>query len=325
MRRVIIPPSLAISRWTRSISGFALLLILTTFVLHRIFGMPTLVALNLALLAYVIAAAGLVLGLFGAFIIWRTGAEGTGNVALGVMLSLAILLAPPLVLQAASNTPQLNDVTTDFSRPPPFQSVTALRGAGANPVTYRRDEFAEQQQEHYPDIKPLMINRPATETFALVVDALKRENLDVVRQDPPSDDGGAPGFIEATDRTLVFGFYDDVAVRIQPFDGGARVDMRSASRFGRHDLGRNAERLRTLMRQVVVRLEETVPAIASEAGKTGKPDEAKQEESARRARVSARRARARARARAQRARERRAPRRQRPMEVPRYISPMPGY
>lgn len=324
MRRVITPPSLAISRWTRSVAAFALLLLFAAFLLHRIFGMPTMVAINLAKFAYFVAATALVLACIGGYAIWRSGAPGTGNIAAGLVVSLCILLAPPIVLQAASRMPQINDVTTDFTSPPPFQSVSALRSLGANPVAYPGTTFAHRQREHYPDIKPLIVNRDAVECFALVVDALKRENLTIVRADPPGEDGARPGYLEAMDRTLLFGFYDDVAVRVSDIGDSARIDMRSASRFGRHDLGRNATRLRTLMRQVVVRLEETVPAIDAVADRE-KKQKAKPGESRSRARVSARRSRARARARAQREQGRRVRQRQRRVRVPGYISPIPGY
>ena len=324
MRRVITPPSLAISRWTRTVAAFALLLLIAAFFLHRVFGMPTLVAMNLAKFAYFVACVALLLAMAGGYVIWRTGAAGTGNIAAGLLVSLGILLAPPLVLQAASDMPQINDITTDFERPPPFQSISGLRPHGANPVAYPGVTYADKQREYYPDLKPLFVNRPSAETFALVADALKRQNLLIVREDPPTEDGADPGFLEATDRTLVFGFYDDVAVRVSAQGEGARIDMRSASRYGRHDLGRNAKRMRTLMRQVVVRLEETVTAIEpvlSDKKKKGSMSDG----SVRRSKVSVRRSRARARARARRAQERRVRRRRRRQEVPRYISPMPGF
>ncbi len=323
MRRVVTPPSLAISRWTRFVSAFALLLLLAAFFLHRVFAMPTLVAMNLAKFAYIVAAGGLLLALAGGFAIWRTGAAGTGNIALGMLVSTGILMAPPLILSASSHIPQINDLTTDFAKPPPFQSVSGLRPLGSNPVAYPGNNFAEQQRAHYPDLKPMVINRSSPETFALVVDALKRENMTVVREDPPSEDGTAPGFLEAPDRTLVFGFYDDVAIRVSGTQDASRVDIRSASRFGRHDLGRNAARMRTIMRQIVVRLEETVPAIDASVDKE-KAAAAKKGKSARRARVSARKSRGRARARARRARERRERRRRRRLRAPNYISPIPG-
>ena len=47
-------------------------------------------------------------------------------------------------------------------------------------------------------------------------------------------------------RTPILGFRDDVVVRIRPDPDGARIDIRSTSRYGRHDFGTNAARVRSL-------------------------------------------------------------------------------
>ena len=64
------------------------------------------------------------------------------------------------------------------------------------------------------------------------------------------------GHIEAVDRTLFFGFTDDIAIRVTGSAKAAKVDIRSSSRFGQHDLGRNAERIRRFMSEVKHRLAE---------------------------------------------------------------------
>uniref|UniRef100_UPI0025CD9FAA DUF1499 domain-containing protein n=1 Tax=Psychrobacter sp. UBA2769 TaxID=1947348 RepID=UPI0025CD9FAA len=51
------------------------------------------------------------------------------------------------------------------------------------------------------------------------------------------------GIIEATDRTMWFGFKDDVIVRITDNGSERLVDIRSKSRVGGSDLGKNAERI----------------------------------------------------------------------------------
>lgn len=51
-----------------------------------------------------------------------------------------------------------------------------------------------------------------------------------------------------TDTTLLFGFKDDIVIRITPAGSGSRVDVRSASRVGRSDLGVNAKRIREFLR-----------------------------------------------------------------------------
>ena len=56
--------------------------------------------------------------------------------------------------------------------------------------------------------------------------------------------------IEATDTTPFFAFKDDIVVRITPAGGGSRVDLRSVSRLGRSDLGKNAERIRAFLREL---------------------------------------------------------------------------
>jgi len=52
------------------------------------------------------------------------------------------------------------------------------------------------------------------------------------------------GIIEAVASTPVFSFEDDIVIRIQAMDAGSIIDIRSHSRVGRSDRGKNAERIR---------------------------------------------------------------------------------
>jgi uncharacterized protein (DUF1499 family) len=58
----------------------------------------------------------------------------------------------------------------------------------------------------------------------------------------------ADGSIEATATTAWFGFHDDVVVRIRPAGSNSRIDVRSVSRVGRGDAGKNADRIRRYLR-----------------------------------------------------------------------------
>ncbi|MES1180045.1 MAG: DUF1499 domain-containing protein, partial [Hyphomicrobium sp.] len=115
--------------------------------------------------------------------------------------------------------------------------------------------FATAQAAAYPDIKTIEINRSVDETYELVVDTIQRLKFDIVFQQPPEPQSNQAGVIEFVDRTMVLGLYDDVAVRVSGNDEASRVDVRSASRYGSHDLGRNAQRIRTILKEIVVRLE----------------------------------------------------------------------
>jgi uncharacterized protein (DUF1499 family) len=64
------------------------------------------------------------------------------------------------------------------------------------------------------------------------------------------DADAAEGRIEATATSLLFGFKDDVVVRVVPAPGGTKVDVRSQSRVGRSDLGVNAKRVRAFQEKL---------------------------------------------------------------------------
>ncbi len=67
--------------------------------------------------------------------------------------------------------------------------------------------------------------------------------LEIVAQD------GGSGIIEAVASTRFFNFQDDVIIRINENATNSIVDIRSHSRIGRSDRGKNAERVREFIEQ----------------------------------------------------------------------------
>lgn len=269
----------AASRWTSRIALFSLLLIITAFFLHRLLGMPTPIAYNLVLTAYGGVALSLLIAAVAAVGIWRHDQAGTARVMFSLLLCLGMLAGPLLLMALARDYPPINDVTTDFSSPPRFETLARVRGGpGGNPVAYPGQAFAVAQARGYPDLKPLMVDRSSDEVFELVVDAVKKLKMEIVREDGPGAETGTPGMIEAVDRTLVAGFYDDIAIRVASAGEKARVDIRSASRFGSTDFGNNAERVRELMREIVARLDATVPTAEEARAKGGKLKRAQEDD-----------------------------------------------
>ncbi len=63
------------------------------------------------------------------------------------------------------------------------------------------------------------------------------------------------GRIEATDTTFWFGFRDDVVIRIRPEGKKTRLDIRSKSRVGRSDLGKNAARIDAFLKRMDEKLQ----------------------------------------------------------------------
>jgi len=245
-----------------------MVLLITAAFLHRLFGLPTPEALNLAYVAFAGAAFSLLLALAATIGIWRTGRPGTSRVVFGTLVSLGLLLWPMIFLPDFKKLPKINDVTTDAVTPPPFIMLAKARGPNANSADYPGEGFALKQAAAYPDIKPIKITRSSVEAFELAADAVRRLEMEVVRQEAPNLETNKPGFLEVVDRTLVLGFYDDVVIRVTGDDDDARIDVRSASRYGAHDLGRNADRTRLILKEIITRLESVVPARKEKVAET---------------------------------------------------------
>lgn len=248
------------ARWATRAAFFSVGLFGAAAFLHRLFAMKTAIAFNIVIASFACALIALALAATAGVQIWRKGGSGTARVVTAVAVGLAMLGWPAVFIPTFRGLPAINDLTTDAASPPPFVALADARGKAksAYPAS-----FAKAQAEAYPDIVPITIDRSAEEVFDAVMKAVKvGMKLKTVREDPPN--GKDPGYIEAVERTLVFGFYDDLAIRVSGDASRARIDVRSASRYGRHDLGRNAERLRRLLKMVVAQLEASVRTASGE-------------------------------------------------------------
>ena len=169
--------------------------------------------------------------------VWRS-AIGSGLALLVALAAAAPLLA---MVRAGAAVPVLHDITTDTASPPQFFALQALRAASENGAAYGGPAAAAQQKRGYPDLAPLALALPPEQAFARVEAAARAMGWRVVAVAP------AEGRLEASDTTRWFGFTDDIVVRVKPGPSGSRIDVRSASRVGRSDLGVNARRIRAFL------------------------------------------------------------------------------
>lgn len=167
----------------------------------------------------------------------RRGAIVVG--ALALLIASITAYIPWSLRQAARSVPPIHDISTDTVNPPQYLRIVGMRKKTDHPVSYDGPEAAAQQKKAYPDIAPLVLKAPPDRVFEASRQIMVSMGLEVVDAEP------IQGRLEATDRSLLFGFEDDVVLRIVPGpDGTTRVDMRSKSRVGRSDLGINAHRIR---------------------------------------------------------------------------------
>ena len=170
-------------------------------------------------------------------------------------LTLACGLVPVLALSGvgaeALKAPMIHDITTDMDSPPAFVFIQPEDGYRVNSLVYPGEEVSAVQREAYPDITTFYTSQPPRKVFQAALFSASLMGWEIVAQDL------ANFRFEAIAKTPLFGFTDDIAVRITAStDGDNAVDVRSMSRVGISDLGTNARRIREFLNQLQVTLEE---------------------------------------------------------------------
>lgn len=188
--------------------------------------------------------AGTVLSMFSAI------ATRPGSLRRGFFISLLglVITVPTLGFlyfwqEAKNNFPPMVDISTDPDKPPEFW-------AAPNSRVYDEVSGSAFQMEFYPDIEPLLVDIPPDRACELALEVVRDKDWEIWEENCEAR------HIEATDRTFWFGFSDDVVIHITATeDGGSRIDMRSASRFGSgSDGGTNARRIRGFFKALRERL-----------------------------------------------------------------------
>jgi uncharacterized protein (DUF1499 family) len=231
--------------------------------LHSFASLTTPAAMNL--MAVSIGGLFLAIGiaLFAIVRIWFGGQTGAAQAVAAIFIACLGLAAPLYFLSHAVTLPWLYDIQTTPDEPLDFKVLNTMRPADANPIVEPDEAAIDLQDEGYPDIEPMALERSATEVFSLVHEAVERLGWTIVVDEAPGETGA--GRIEASDRTLVMGFTDDVVVQVKGDDAQAIIDVRSVSRYGMTDLGANAARIRKLFEQVTAALEKGEKTVLEQA------------------------------------------------------------
>lgn len=166
--------------------------------------------------------------------------EGLMFFVLALVLAIGAAYMPLNMRMTAAKLPLIHDITTDTANPPVFVAIAPLRADAPNGVDYKTDPA--EQQKGYPDIAPLIVpDVTPADLFQRAEATARAMNWEIVSAE------AAEGRIEATDTTAWWGFKDDIVIRIVPEGTGSRLDIRSMSRLGKSDIGKNAERVRAFL------------------------------------------------------------------------------
>ncbi|MBX3480052.1 MAG: long-chain-fatty-acid--CoA ligase [Caulobacter sp.] len=196
-----------------------------------------------ALLSVLTSFIGLLVAAFGGWRhYWRRA-----MLAMGVTVATIAAFAGMIVL--GGQAPRIHDVATDWSDPLLFSpKIMAARGPDANIVepnpvvpldagAYAGRSIADINSETCPAARPAILSVPPAQAYAAAKEALLAQGLILVTDNP------AAGRLEATATSLIYGFKDDIVVRVRAQGVGSRIDMRSISRVGLSDIGANCKRI----------------------------------------------------------------------------------
>lgn len=268
-RRLPDEPVSRLAIWARRLALFSLTVVLLSIIVARsglLDIIPVLVTFTAGL---VLAVASILLAVAAFVAIWRQGFRGFGSAVSAVLIALVLLAYPTYLGIKVYRLPKISDLSSDPSDPPAFEVIARLRNRQANPVAYRGLSAEAQEASAYSDIESLDLRVSPQVAYAAVLAALAKRKDNpaaplwrVIDERPPGP--GRDGHVEAIAYTWIMGFRDDVAIRIRPTREGSRIDVRSASRYGRWDFGVNASRVRKLLEDIddhadVIKLEPPPP------------------------------------------------------------------
>jgi hypothetical protein len=197
-----------------------------------------------------IATLALALAMVGAVDIWRNGRTGLAGLFRTGFVAALVLAFPAYLAIEAGRLPRMNDISTDIVDPPVFSRSSralAARNGYVPPALDPRER--EKQRLAYADLRTLVLDVEADEAFRTIREAVTTLKWRIIEEAAPGGRSGQ-GRIEAIAETRLMRFQDDIVIRLRPSAAGTRVDIRSASRLGKHDFGANARRIRQLIDEV---------------------------------------------------------------------------
>ena len=240
-------PLSRVAVWSSRLALFAIAVAALSVIIVRSGLLEIVPALATFAAALVFAGLAILLAFAAFIVIWRQGTGGLGRALLGLFLGLALLAYPTYLGTRALRLPAISDVTTDTTNPPRFDVLARLRPRGR--TDYPGPAVAALQRTAYPDVVPLDLDVPTKVAYDAALALITKRKWYIGDTRPPTL-ARRDGVIEAVARTPIMGFRDDVVIRITPLGQGTRIDMRSASRFGNHDLGANASRIRSMLEDI---------------------------------------------------------------------------
>jgi uncharacterized protein (DUF1499 family) len=241
--------------WSRHVALFAATVAMLATILARLRAIDPASALASLGAAVGLSLVALLLFAAACFVIWQTGRRGMGVAAMAALIAILTLAWPGYLAYQALRLPTLSDIVTDLDDPPYF-SMSRIADAARDGFQPRAlsPRARAAQRTAYPDVEPIVIDLDADEALPLVLKTAKSLGWRLIDQRPA---GGRTGDAHADfiDQSLILGLDEDITVRLRPLAGQTRIDLRAATRHGRHDFGANARRIEAFAEELQSQLD----------------------------------------------------------------------
>ena len=253
--------------WCQRLAAFLVPYFLLVILLFRFNKIEAVQLLALVGIGLIISLVSVILAIRAVGDLWSRGYRGGSRVVRGALLALLVLTPFLYFAFLAVQLPLANDVSTNPYDPPQYIAAVEYRAergeSGMNPIFEYTPDYAREIVAAYPRLQsrryPAGPERvleavtaiiqeqewPITASLGIPQTSAEPENgeeasaeseAELADNEPETSDI----YIEFVERTLVFGFENDVVVRIISEDQNTLVDLRASSRWGRHDFGYNA-------------------------------------------------------------------------------------
>jgi uncharacterized protein (DUF1499 family) len=237
-------------QWAERLGYLSVPLAVLAVLITRSGQIPPMTGVLVLAAAALIATLAVALAVVGAVDIWRHGRTGLAGLFRTACVTALVLAFPAYLAIEAGRLPRMNDISTDILDPPVFsRSSRALAARDGHVPPSLDPREREKQRSAYADLRTLVLDVEAEEAFQTVKEAVQALRWRIIEEAAPGGRSGQ-GRIEAIAETRLMRFRDDIVIRIRPSGAGTRVDVRSASRIGKHDFGANARRIRRLFEEI---------------------------------------------------------------------------
>jgi hypothetical protein len=232
--------------WSSGTAYFSAVLFVTAALSHRFGLLETSGFIAVLALVAVLALLALLYAAISFRRVWHYGDRGGRDIAKGTIVALLVLTPFAASAYRGFVHPELNDISTDTLDPPQFARASHVRGAGMNPIVPIDVAAARLQAENYPEVVGRRYEMPVDRVLGIVLALVGRRGWQVL--EAPEAGLMSPEItIEAVAKTMLLAFPNDVAIRLTDEGTSTYVDMRSASRYGKRDLGDNASRIEAFL------------------------------------------------------------------------------